>query len=109
MTRRRRRDRGFLLIAALAAAAGVLGIACSVALPVLAGLQHRHVSPETYFFGVYGLVALCGAAGCIHTYFISGDPPEKPPKGGVPVRELRVIEGGKARPESADDAKRHAA
>ena len=40
---------------------------------------------------------------------ISGDPPEKPPKGGVPVRELRVIEGGKARPESTDDAKRYAA
>jgi hypothetical protein len=69
----------------------------------------RHISPETYFFGIYGIVALCGAASCIHTYLISGDPPEKPPQGGVPVRELRVIEGGRARSESGDDVKRHAA
>jgi hypothetical protein len=39
---------------------------------------------------------------------ISGDPPEKPPKGEVPVRDLRVLEGGKARAES-DDANRRAA
>jgi hypothetical protein len=75
----------------------------------LAAAQHRHVSPETYFFGSYGIVALCGAASCIRTYLISGDPPEKPPHGGVPVRELRVIEGGKARVESIDGAQRDAA
>jgi hypothetical protein len=109
MLRRRPRDRSFLLLAAVAAAAGFLGIACSIALPLLAAAHHRHVAPETYFFGIYGIVALCGAASCIHTYLISGDPPQKPPHGGVPVRELRVIEGGRARAESADDAKRRAA
>lgn len=96
-------------MAAVASAAGVLGIACSIALPLLAAAHHRHISPETYFFGIYGIVALCGAAGCIHTYLISGDPPEKPPKGGVPVRELRVLEGGKARSEKSDDSTRRAA
>jgi hypothetical protein len=109
MLRRRPRDRNFLLLAAVAAAAGFLGIACSIALPLLAAAHHRHISPQTYFFAIYGIVALCGAASCIHTYLISGDPPQKPPHGGVPVRELRVIEGGRTRSESADDAKRHAA
>jgi hypothetical protein len=40
---------------------------------------------------------------------VQSDPPEKPPRGDVPVRELRVLEGGKARSERADDAQRHAA
>jgi hypothetical protein len=108
MKRRRPRDRSFLHIAAVAASGGLLAVGCAIFLPLYGWLHHRPITPEFFFFGVWGFGALCGAAGCIHTYLISVDPPEKPPKGGVPVRELRVIEGGKARSES-DDANRRAA
>jgi hypothetical protein len=61
----------------------------------------RPIAPSADNAGVFLLrrVGVC---------LISGDPPEKPPKGGVPVRDLRVLEGGKARAES-DDANRRAA
>lgn len=108
MKQRRPRDRSFLQIAAFAAAGGLLALGCSIGFPVYYALHHQPVTPEFFFFGVWGFIALCGAAGCIHTYLISGDPPQKPPKGGMPVRELRVIEGGKAR-EMGDDAERRAA
>lgn len=86
----------------------MLALGCAVFLPLNGLLHHRPITPEFFFFGVWGFVALCGAAGCIHTYLISGDPPAKPPKGGVPVRDLRLLEGGKARAQS-DDANRRAA
>jgi hypothetical protein len=108
MKTRRPRDRSFLYIAALAAAGGVLALGGAVAIPVYHALHHRPVTPEFFFFGVWGFIALCGAAGCIHTYFISGDPPQKPPKGGVPVRALRVLEGGKARSDAPDANERAA-
>jgi hypothetical protein len=109
MKRPRPRDRSFLHIAACAAAGGLLALGFSIGIPIFNLLHHRPLTPEFFFFGVWGLIALCGAAGCIHTYLISGDPPEKPPKGGVPVRELRVLEGGKARAEKSEDATRRAA
>jgi hypothetical protein len=109
MKKLRRRDPSFLHIAACAATGGLLALGCSIGIPVYNALHHRAVTPEFFFFGVWGFIALAGAAGCIHTYLISGDPPEKPPKGGVPVRELRLIEGGKARAEKSDDSTRRAA
>jgi hypothetical protein len=109
MKSRRPRDRSFLHIAACAATGGFLALGCSIGIPLYNALHHRPVTPEFFFFGVWGFIALCGAAGCIHTYLISGDPPEKPPKGGVPVRELRLIEGGKPSAERSDDSTRRAA
>ncbi len=109
MKTRRTRDRSFLHIAALAAAGGLLSLGFSIGIPVSMALHHRPITPEFFFFGVWGFIALCGAAGCIHTYLISGDPPEKPPKGGVPVREFTVLEGGKPRAESGENSRRRAA
>lgn len=109
MKNRRPRERSFLHIAALAGAGGILSLSFAIGIPVLNALHHRPVTPEFFFFGVWGLLALCGAAGCIHTYLISGDPPEKPPKGGVPVRSFELIEGGKPRMDKRDDAERRAA
>ena len=109
MKQHRPRDRSFLHIAAFAGAGGLLSIGFSIGIPVYNALHHRPVTPEFFFFGVWGLLAIFGAAGCIHTYLISGDPPEKPPKGGVPVREFTLIEGGKARGEQRDDPRRRAA
>ncbi len=109
MKSRRPRDRSFLHIAACAGAGGLLALGCAIGIPVVSFLHHRPVTPEFFFFGVWGFVALCGAAGCIHTYLISGDPPDKPPKGGVPVREFTVLEGGKARTAESDESTRRAA
>jgi len=109
MKRPRLRDRSFLHIAAFAGAGGLLSIGFSIGIPVFNALHHRPITPEFFFFGVWGLLALCGAAGCIHTYFISGDPPAKPPKGGLPLREFTVLEGGKPRVESGEDGQRRAA
>jgi hypothetical protein len=109
MNRRRRRDRSLLHIAAFAATGGLLSIGFSIGVPVCNALHHRVVTPEFFFFGGWGLLALFGAAGCIHTYFVSGDPPEKPPNGGIPVREFTVLEGGKKRAEVNADARRRAA
>jgi hypothetical protein len=103
MKRPRPRDRSFLHIAALAATGGFLALGFAVGIPVLNALHHRPFTPEFFFFGVWGALALCGAAGCIHTYWISGDPPEKPPKGGVPVRAFTVLEGGNTRAEQRAD------
>ena len=109
MKTRRPRERSFLHIAAVAAAGGLLSIGCAIGIPIFNAVHHRPVTPEFFFFGVWGLLALCGAAGCIHTYLISGDPPEKPPKGGVPVRAFTLLEGGKARTQNPDEAGRRAA
>lgn len=106
---RKERERSFLHIAAFAGAGGLLSIGFSIGIPVFNALHHRPITPEFFFFGVWGLLALCGAAGCIHTYLISGDPPDKPPKGGVPVRDFTVLEGGKPRAQSADQTGRRAA
>lgn len=103
------RDQSFLHIAALAAAGGLLSLGFSIGIPISNALHHRPITPEFFFFGVWGFIALCGAAGCIHTYFLTGDPPAGPPKGGVPVREFKLIEGGRPRAEKSDDTGRRAA
>jgi len=104
----RPRDRSFLHIAFFAAGGGLLALAFSVIIPLNALAHHHEVTPQFFFFGVWGVLALFGAAGCIHTYLISGDPPDRPPKGGVPVREFTLIEGGRA-PAEADESERRAA
>ncbi len=109
MKHRRPRERSFLHIAAFAGAGGILSLGCSIAIPLYNAMHHRPVTPEFFFFGIWGLLALGGAAACIHTYFISGDPPDTPPKGGVPVREFSVLEGGRKHAEQRDDSQRRAA
>ena len=87
------RDKSFLTIAAFAGTGGLLAIGFSIGLPVHEAIMGGHPTPAFFFFGIWGLAALLGCAGCIHTYLISGDPPVKPPKGGVAVRAFRVVEG----------------
>ncbi len=103
MKQRRARESSFLHIAAFAGAGGLLALGFAIGIPVSESLHHRPVTPEFFFFGVWGLLALMGAAGCIHTYLISGDPPSRPPKGGLPVREFSVIEGGAQRTTTTSD------
>lgn len=72
--------------------------------------MHRgEVTLAFFFFGVWGCVALIGTAASVHTYFESGDPPDRPPKGGLPVRGFAVLEGGKAPLEARLDHAQRAA
>ena len=105
----RPRDRSFLDIAAFAATGGALAIGFSVGMPVWQWAHGHPSTPAFFFFGIWGVAALCGAAASIHTYFISGDPPDKPPRGGVPVRRLTAIEGGRPPSAPAEDRSRRAA
>ena len=102
------RDKSFLTIAAFAGFGGLLAIGVSIGLPVHQAMTGGHPTPAFFFFGIWGFAALLGCAGCIHTYVISGDPPDKPPKGGVPVRAFTVIEGSRKQTEVAESKRRAA-
>lgn len=104
---KRKRDQSFLHIAAFAGTGGLLAVGFSIGMPVSAWMHGKEATPAFFFFGIWGFLALMGSAASIHTYFQSGDPPDKPPKGGIKVREFGVIEGGKAaaEPVRSDDRK----
>jgi hypothetical protein len=58
MKRRRPRDQSFLHIAAVAGAGagGLLALGCAIFLPLNGLLHHRPITPEFFFFGVWGFV-----------------------------------------------------
>jgi hypothetical protein len=56
MKRRRPRDQSFLHIAAVAGARGLLALGCAIFLPLNGLLHHRPITPEFFFFGVWGFV-----------------------------------------------------
>ncbi len=105
----RPRDRTFLRMAWLAGFGGVLIVGCSIGIPVERMIHHQPWSPEFFFLSVWGMVACCGCAACIHTYYTSGSPPrDRPPKGGLPDRAFTLIEGG-AKTEPASERTKRAA
>ena len=106
---KRPRDRSFLEVAAFAATGGVLAIGFSAGMLLWQWAHGRRATPAFFFFGIWGVAALCGAASSAHTYVISGDPPEKPPSGGPPVREFTIAEGGRGANEGSDARSRRAA
>jgi hypothetical protein len=103
-----KRDKSFLQMAAFAGTGGLLAVGFSIGLPVWAWLHHQQATPAFFFFGIWGFLALAGAAANIHTYFQSGPPPDKPPRGGVPVREFSLIEGGRPPAVEAGEEQRAA-
>jgi hypothetical protein len=78
-----RRDVSFLHISAIAAFGGVLALGASFGMPMWVNAHGGHATPAFYFFGIWGLAALAGAAASYHTYRLSGPPPDKPRGGGV--------------------------
>lgn len=88
---RRQRDRTFLHLAIFAGVGGLGAIATSV---IATALTWRSGHPTTtfFFFSLWGIAALAGAAANVMVYFQSGDPPDKPPRGGQKVTPLRVLE-----------------
>ena len=103
------RDRSFLGMAAFAGTGGVLAIGSGIALPTWQWLHHHPVSPAFFFFCVWGLLALAGCGASIATYRASGDPPPKPPHGGIPAPKLHVIEGRGQRGDAPPERDRRAA
>ncbi|GAC1306639.1 MAG: hypothetical protein NVSMB19_18920 [Vulcanimicrobiaceae bacterium] len=88
---RRPRDRTFLQLAVFAGVGGVGAIATSVIATVVTW-RGGHPNTTFFFFSLWGIAALAGAAANVMVYFQSGDPPEKPPRGGQRVTPLRPPE-----------------
>jgi hypothetical protein len=78
---KRRRDPTFLRLAAIAGLGGVGAIATSVVV-TLRSMHGGHPTSTYFFFSLWGIAALAGAAANIATYYQSGDPPGRPPRGG---------------------------
>jgi hypothetical protein len=87
----RRRDPTFLRLAAFAGAGGLGAIGTSIVATVVTW-KGGHPNTTFFFFSLWGLAALAGAAANVMVYFQSGDPPPKPPRGGNKVIPLRLLE-----------------
>lgn len=98
----RPRDRTFIHLALFAGVGGVGAIGTSIVATVVTW-HDGHPNTTFLFFSLWGLAALAGAAANVVVYFQSGDPPEKPPRGGQKVRPLRVAE---TRPASSSVVER---
>ncbi len=98
---RRPRDPTFLRLACLAGMGGLGAIVTSI-VATLRTMHGSHPTSTYFFFSLWGIAALAGAAANIATYFQSGDPPEKPPRGGKRVDAPIVLDS--RRPASAVDA-----
>jgi len=89
--RSRPRDRTFLHLAAFAGLGGLGAIGTSVVATIVTW-HDGHPNTTFLFFSLWGIAALAGAVANIVVYFQSGDPPQKPPRGGQKVTQLRVLE-----------------
>ena len=84
----RKRDRSFLYMAAIAGSGGVLSIGVSIGLPIYMYFHGHGFAPAIFLLSGWGVAALFGAYGCIHTYLLTDTPPPKPPRGGLSVTVL---------------------
>ena len=80
----RRRDPTFLRLACLAGVGGFAAIGTSIFATVRT-MHGSHPTSTYFFFSLWGIAALAGAAANVATYYQSGDPPKKPPRGGKRV------------------------
>ena len=89
--RPRRRDPAFLRMAIIAATGGVLAIVFSIGFPLWARFSGHPYNPMFSLFAAWGILALCGAYGCLHTYFLSDKVGPRPPHGGLPLPQPRPL------------------
>jgi hypothetical protein len=95
----RRRDPTFLRLAAFAGVGGLGAIVTSIVATV-ATWHAGHPNSTFFFFSLWGIAALAGAAANVAVYFQSGDPPPRPPRGGQKVTPLRIVEARSTRIEN---------
>ncbi len=88
---RRPRDRTFLHLAVFAGIGGLGAIGTSIVATVMTW-HNGHPNTTYFFFSLWGIAALAGAAANVMVYFQSGDPPEKPPRGGQKVTPIRNLD-----------------
>jgi hypothetical protein len=100
----RPRDRTFLRLAAFAGVGGLGAIVTSIVATVTTW-RGGHPNSTFFFFSLWGIAALAGAAANIAVYFQSGDPPPRPPRGGREVTHLRLLD---ARTTSAEQERKAA-
>lgn len=104
---RRSRDRTFLHLAAFAGVGGLGAIGTSIAATVVTW-HNGHPNTTFFFFSLWGIAALAGAAANVMVYFQSGDPPEKPPRGGQKVTPIRILDARPTQTSVADRERRAA-
>ena len=88
--RPRQRDKSFLWMAAIAGGGGLLAILASIGVPLYMWMHGHPYEPAFSLFTGWGIAALGGAYGCIHTYLLTDTPPLPPPRGGMPVTVLHT-------------------
>ena len=101
-----RRDPQFLWLAGFAGFGGVGAIAASIGMPLYTYYHGGGWNPGFFFFSLWGLAALCGAAANVYVYFQSG-PPSGPPRGGRRVADVLRLDA--RRPVSRSESEREAA
>jgi hypothetical protein len=89
--RPRKKDKSFLLMAAIAGFGGLLNVIFAIGLAVWSYAHGRPYTPFFSIFAIWGFCALAGAYACIATYRLSDATPPPPPRGG---RRLELITGG---------------
>ena len=98
--RPRTRDSSFLYMAALAGAGGLLAIVASIGVPIWMSFHGRHYEPAFSLFTGWGVAALGGAYGCLHTYWLTDSLRPPGPHGGMPIS---VLITGNANVASAEE------
>ena len=86
-----KRDSSFLIIAVIAGSGGVLAIALSIGIPIWIALHGKPYNPAFSLFAGWGVAALGGCYGSLHTYFLSDTTQPRPPRGGIAVVDFTPI------------------
>ena len=77
-------------MAVLAGGGGLLAIIASIGVPIWMSFHGHRYDPAFSLFTGWGVAALGGAYGCLHTYRLTDTPPPPPPRGGLPITVLHT-------------------
>ncbi len=103
-SRPRRRDATFLQLAAFAGVGGLLAIGVALYATIVSW-RGGHPNSTFFFFGLWGIAALAGAAANVVVFFQSGDPAPPPPRGGRRIAEVYVLEARRPVPAAEEERK----
>jgi hypothetical protein len=95
-------------MAALAGTGGVLAVGLAIGLPIWRSRHGLGYMPEFSLFAAWGIAALGGAYACLQTYFITDQPPPRPPRSGLPLTVLHRTAATASRDASASTNQRAA-
>jgi hypothetical protein len=87
----------------------VLAIVLSIGIPIWVSLHGQPYNPAFSLFAAWGVAALGGCFGSLHTYYLNDPSPPKPPRGGIPVLVLAPPVAARASSEPTLERERRAA